>query len=102
MTLAKSELYVPSDLRLPRTVFPSIQFRAYSTPTEADLHKQIEANVKKDKVVLYMKGVPAMPQCGFSRTVVQILEYYGTWQIPLFPLLTPDQKEEDFFLFFSN
>ena len=67
------------DPSIPRNAFLSIQFRTYSTPrTEEELHKEIDANVKKDQVVLYMKGVPAMPQCGFSRTVVQILEYYGT------------------------
>ena len=33
--------------------------------------------VKTNGVVLYMKGVPAAPQCGFSKMVVQILEIEG-------------------------
>ena len=31
---------------------------------------------RKDPVVLYMKGNPTFPQCGFSSTVVQILNLY--------------------------
>lgn len=37
----------------------------------------IEATVKSAPVVLFMKGNPAMPQCGFSRAAVQILDIHG-------------------------
>ncbi|KAF7661233.1 hypothetical protein LDENG_00266460 [Lucifuga dentata] len=33
--------------------------------------------VKKDKVVVFMKGTPAEPMCGFSNAVVQILRMHG-------------------------
>ena len=38
---------------------------------------EIENNNKLDDVVLYMKGNPTFPQCGFSSTVVQILKHLG-------------------------
>ena len=38
---------------------------------------EIENNNKSDDVVLYMKGNPTFPQCGFSSTVVQILKHVG-------------------------
>ena len=38
---------------------------------------EIENNNKSDDVVLYMKGNPTFPQCGFSSTVVQILKHLG-------------------------
>ena len=38
---------------------------------------EIENNNKSDAVVLYMKGNPTFPQCGFSSTVVQILKHLG-------------------------
>jgi monothiol glutaredoxin len=38
---------------------------------------QIEAQVKKSKVVLFMKGNKHFPQCGFSAQVVQILKDVG-------------------------
>lgn len=33
--------------------------------------------MKASPVVLFMKGNPAVPQCGFSRAAVQILELQG-------------------------
>ena len=42
-----------------------------------NISKQIEINNKSDDVVLYMKGDPTFPQCGFSSTVVQILKHLG-------------------------
>ena len=38
---------------------------------------QLEATVKSSPVVLFMKGNPATPQCGFSRAAIQILELHG-------------------------
>ena len=37
----------------------------------------IDGQVKANDVVLFMKGTPAFPQCGFSGQVVQILDYLG-------------------------
>ena len=37
----------------------------------------IDKAVKGNDVVLFMKGTPTFPQCGFSSTVVQILDYLG-------------------------
>jgi monothiol glutaredoxin len=42
-----------------------------------DAHSQIDAEVKSNDVVLFMKGTPQFPQCGFSGQVVQILNYLG-------------------------
>ena len=42
-----------------------------------DIHAQIDSDVKSNDVVLFMKGTPQMPQCGFSGQVVQILDYLG-------------------------
>jgi len=37
----------------------------------------IDNEVKTNDVVLFMKGTPQFPQCGFSGQVVQILDYLG-------------------------
>jgi len=37
----------------------------------------IANEVKTNDVVLFMKGTPGFPQCGFSGQVVQILDYVG-------------------------
>jgi len=38
---------------------------------------QIAKTTSENDVVLYMKGTPVFPQCGFSSTVVQVLDYLG-------------------------
>jgi monothiol glutaredoxin len=38
---------------------------------------QIKAEVTGTDVVLFMKGTPQFPMCGFSGQVVQILDYLG-------------------------
>ena len=43
----------------------------------SDVNAWIDNTVKSDDVVLFMKGTPAFPQCGFSSQVVQILDYLG-------------------------
>jgi len=39
-----------------------------------DVQKKIKEIIEKNKVVLFMKGNPEMPQCGFSMTVSNILK----------------------------
>ena len=41
------------------------------------IHDWIASQVKSNDVVLFMKGTPTFPQCGFSGQVVQILDYLG-------------------------
>jgi monothiol glutaredoxin len=38
---------------------------------------QIRSDLNNNEVVLYMKGTPAFPQCGFSAAVVQVLGHMG-------------------------
>jgi monothiol glutaredoxin len=40
-------------------------------------HDRIHQQVTDNSVVLFMKGTPVFPQCGFSATVVQILTHLG-------------------------
>lgn len=43
----------------------------------SDIAGFIDNEVKGNDVVLFMKGTPGFPQCGFSGQVVQILDYLG-------------------------
>jgi monothiol glutaredoxin len=36
---------------------------------------RIQSDVEKNDVMLYMKGTPMFPQCGFSARVIQILTH---------------------------
>ena len=42
-----------------------------------DANTRIDTEVKSEDVVLFMKGTPQFPMCGFSGQVVQILDYIG-------------------------
>lgn len=42
-----------------------------------DVQTKIKELVENNDVVLFMKGTPDFPQCGFSSTVVQILTHLG-------------------------
>ena len=42
-----------------------------------DLKEQIINDIEKNPIILYMKGTKEMPMCGFSNSVVQILNFYG-------------------------
>ena len=42
-----------------------------------DIHSSIDNAVKGNDVLLFMKGTPTFPQCGFSSVVVQVLDYLG-------------------------
>jgi len=39
---------------------------------DGDVRAQIQAEIDSNKVVVFMKGVPDSPMCGFSNTVVQV------------------------------
>jgi monothiol glutaredoxin len=49
-------------------------------PTEtqmADINTWIDNELKSNDVVLFMKGTPQFPMCGFSGQVVQMLDFIG-------------------------
>ena len=55
-------------------------FAAKKKPVPTDMDevlKLIESQVKENHVMLYMKGTPSRPQCGFSSQAVRILNAVG-------------------------
>lgn len=51
------------------------------------IHQQVTTN----SVVLYMKGTPSMPMCGFSGAAVQILELCGVKDYFSFNVLSDEE-----------
>ncbi len=39
--------------------------------------ERIRQEIQGNDVVLFMKGTPVFPQCGFSAAIVQVLSYLG-------------------------
>jgi monothiol glutaredoxin len=55
---------------------------------------RIRKQVTENRVVLYMKGTPEAPQCGFSAAAVQILEACGAEDVATVNVLAdPDIRE---------
>ncbi|CAH0727103.1 unnamed protein product, partial [Brenthis ino] len=44
---------------------------------DAPINEKIDKIVKNNKVVVFMKGVPDAPRCGFSNAVVQIMRMHA-------------------------
>ena len=42
-----------------------------------EIKEQIINDIETNPIILYMKGTKAMPMCGFSNSVVQVLKHYG-------------------------
>ena len=45
--------------------------------TDSTVSDRIKRDVTDNDVVLYMKGTPVFPQCGFSAAVVEVLSELG-------------------------
>jgi glutaredoxin-related protein len=52
---------------------PTTQPTDTTEPSVEDLNERLAKLVKAAPVMLFMKGTPSAPQCGFSRTIVGIL-----------------------------
>ena len=55
-----------------------------------DIWDAIRDQVSKHRVVLYMKGTPQFPQCGFSATAAEILKRCGVSEYASFNVLQDD------------
>ena len=56
----------------------------------ADIQQRIKEQVTTHPVVLYMKGSPQFPQCGFSANAIRILNALGVKE-----LFTVDVLQDD-------
>ncbi len=56
-----------------------------------DLKDRVEELIRENQVLLFMKGTPEQPRCGFSMRVVNVLESYGVeyGAVDVLPALQP-------------
>lgn len=54
-------------------------FRPTNNLDSSDITVQdvVRQDVKENPVMIYMKGIPEAPQCGFSALAVKVLQQYG-------------------------
>ena len=54
---------------------------------------RIDALVKTNEVVLFMKGTPLFPQCGFSSRAISILDHLGATYETIDVLADPEVRQ---------
>ena len=59
----------------------------------SDVQTRIAGDVKDNDVLLFMKGTPVFPQCGFSAMAVQILNHVGAKFKAVDVLADPEVRE---------
>ena len=60
----------------------------------SNARERIEKMISENPVVLFMKGTPEFPQCGFSGQVIQILDYLGAPVVGVNVLEDADIRQE--------
>lgn len=58
-----------------------------------NLHDEIRNEIQQNKIILYMKGTPELPRCGFSNAVVQVLNQVGKPYAAVNVLADPEKWE---------
>ena len=58
-----------------------------------DVAQEIQETIDANPVVLFMKGTPNFPQCGFSAQCVEILHHVGTQFVGVNVLEDPEVRQ---------
>lgn len=60
-------------------------------PADPELKTKVEQLIAENQVLLFMKGTPDSPRCGFSMRVVQVMEALGVeyGAVDVLPALQP-------------
>ena len=66
------------------------------------VQEKIRKQVTDNHIVLYMKGTPEAPQCGFSATAVQILEACGAEAVATVDVLADQDVRQGIKAFSSS
>eukprot|EP00795_Rhopilema_esculentum_P003218 gene3218-1535_t len=93
VTAARPKIYTR-----PSSNLQPVAFRLYSSDAKWT-NEAFDNIIKKDKIVVFMKGTPEAPMCGFSKAVVTIFQMHGIVDITAFNVLEDDelrQKVKDF------
>ena len=59
-----------------------------------EMKEQIISDIETNPIILYMKGTKEMPMCGFSNSVVQVLNHYGVEYKDVNVLTDPTIREK--------
>ena len=58
-----------------------------------DVFAEIEREVRENKVLIYMKGTPSFPMCGFSAATIEVLRELGVPFKAVDVLAEPEKRD---------
>jgi len=58
------------------TTVPQKEDEAKNERKEASINERLKQLVNRHRIMLFMKGIPSSPKCGFSRQIVEILDSF--------------------------
>lgn len=71
-----------------------LRIRQFSEAAIKWTDDKLKETVKEDKIVVFMKGVPEQPMCGFSNAVVQILRMHGVDHFTSYNVLDDEELRQ--------
>lgn len=69
-------------------------YRGYTSSPKSGSNEHIDSLVSEKKLVLFMKGTPEAPRCGFSNLVIQILKFHGVKDFKAHNVLEDDDLRQ--------
>lgn len=91
---AVRRIFAPKILSQPSSSALWLRLRQFSDQAIKWTDEELKKTVKNDKVVVFMKGVPAQPMCGFSNAVVQILRMHGVENFSSYNVLDDEELRQ--------
>lgn len=83
----------PSDAA-PAEAAPSASSSLRTRAEGGDIFEEIRKEISENRVMLYMKGSPQMPRCGFSARVAEILVQSGVKEMGYSDILLDPEKRQ--------
>nr|CAB3484811.1 unnamed protein product [Digitaria exilis] len=56
-------------------------FKPVSKSSDTSLHDIVAQDIRENPVLIYMKGFPESPMCGFSALAVKVFQQYGKFAL---------------------
>jgi Grx4 family monothiol glutaredoxin len=74
---------------------PSLEIAAggNAASAETSLNQKLSNLINRHRIMLFMKGIPSSPRCGFSRQIVEILDSYNV-SYDAFNILEDDEVRQ--------
>lgn len=88
--IANAKLLIQPSVLVPL----SLRIRGFSENFVKWTDEKLKETVQKDKIVVFMKGVPEQPMCGFSNAVVQVLKMHGVDDFTSYNILDDEELRQ--------